>query len=66
MSEQIEIVIDAEGDVKVKAIGVSGPGCKQLTTAIEAAIGKTTGDVKTAEFHQMSTCKVPQQAKASQ
>lgn len=47
---QIIVNIDADGEVKVEAQGVSGSGCQQLTAALEKALGTTAGDVKKAEY----------------
>lgn len=66
MTERIEVTVDAEGNVKVAAQGVKGAGCKQLTEAIEKAIGRTTDGQKTGDFYQGAACQVPQQAKATQ
>jgi hypothetical protein len=66
MTQQITVEIDVEGDVKVAVSGVKGSGCQALTSAIEQAIGKTTSDDQTPEFHQHGTRTVPQQASASQ
>ena len=70
MSEQIVIEFDPQGNVKVAAQGVKGAGCQALTKAIEAAIGTTSSDQKTAEFFQMASCSAStsttQQAKAGQ
>lgn len=52
MAEQIEVDIEADGTVRVEAKGVSGRGCSALTAAIEASLGRVTGDVKKPEFHQ--------------
>ena len=49
---QVIVHIAADGTVKVEAQQVAGPGCQQLTRAIEQALGKTTADVKKPEFVQ--------------
>ena len=50
--EQILVDISADGTVKVEADGVRGQGCAALTKAIEAAIGRTSRDIKKPEFFQ--------------
>lgn len=65
---QIIVDIDATGSVKVEAKDVSGPGCRQLTEAIEAAIGATVHDVTKPELwgaHGQSA-KQDAQAEANQ
>ena len=49
---QVIVTIDADGNVKVEAQHVNGPGCRRLTEEIEKAIGRTTADVKKPEFHR--------------
>lgn len=52
MSEQITITIGETGDVSLQVAGCPGKGCQQLTEAIEKAIGQTTHDRKTTEYHR--------------
>jgi uncharacterized protein GlcG (DUF336 family) len=59
---QITINIADGGATEIKVTGHAGPGCKQLTEAIEKALGTVTSDTKTAEFHQAA--KQGQQAAA--
>lgn len=48
--QQILVDISPEGEVKVQAEGVTGSGCKELTKALEQALGKTVSDQKKPEF----------------
>jgi hypothetical protein len=50
MAQAITVTIDAEGNVKVEANGVTGSGCAALTKEIERALGTTTGDSKKPEW----------------
>lgn len=59
---EVIINIDSGGEVKIEARGVAGPGCKELTKAIENAVGKTIGDQPTAEM--TSTQRLGQNAVA--
>lgn len=52
MPRQIIIDIDTEANVTVAVEGVAGVGCKQLSEAIERAIGSTTDDKLTDDFHR--------------
>jgi|TARA_R110000824_G_scaffold260399_1_gene449034 hypothetical protein len=47
----IEVVIDESG-VVVSTSGFAGGECKKETADLERALGKTTNDTKTAEFHK--------------
>lgn len=59
---QVTIDITETGDTKVAVSGMTGPGCKQLTAAIEAAVGTKTGDQPTADMHRAATQTKEQQA----
>lgn len=52
--EQIEVTIDAEGEVKVEAKGVVGHGCLALTAAVEQALGQRIADSAKSEMHQQA------------
>lgn len=52
MQRQIVVTIAPEGAVEVKVEGHAGPGCKDLTRGLEAALGQTEQDRRTAEYHQ--------------
>ncbi len=45
---------DPAKPVRIAVDGVSGPGCTDLTAAVEAALGKTTGCTHTEEYDQVS------------
>lgn len=53
MQRQIVVTIAPDGAVEVKVEGHAGPGCKDLTRELEAALGQTEQDRRTAEFHQL-------------
>ena len=50
--DEIEIEIDAQGQVKIWVKGVDGPKCLQLTHELEALIGEVIGRELTAEYYQ--------------
>lgn len=52
MSNEIVVTISAGGEAKVEVKGYTGPGCKDLTRQLEAALGATTSDIKTREYYQ--------------
>lgn len=54
MPAVITITIADGGGTEIKVEGHAGPGCKQLTEAIEKALGTVTSDTKTHEFHQFA------------
>ena len=52
---QVIITIAPNGQSKVAVNGVAGSGCKDLTRDIENALGKTTADKTTADFHRQTS-----------
>lgn len=50
--KQIEIVIAADGQVQIEAIGFKGNACEKATAAIEAALGVETSKKKKPEYYQ--------------
>jgi alcohol dehydrogenase class IV len=53
--QTVNVIIDAEGNVKVDAQGVQGTGCQALTKAIEDSLGRVTADQKKPEYFQQQT-----------
>lgn len=58
MMEQIVVTIDTGAEVTVEVKGHAGPGCQQLTKALETALGETTKDRTTHEFQQHQRASV--------
>ena len=56
--EQIIVTIDTAAEVQVEVKGHSGPGCQKLTQDLEKALGETTKDSKTHEYHQQQRTTV--------
>lgn len=50
--ERIIIDVAPDATVTVTVEGCKGSGCHKLTADIERAIGKTTEDRRTPEYHQ--------------
>ena len=48
--ERVIITIDQNGNATAKAEGHPGPGCKNLTKAVEKALGNVTSDKHTSEY----------------
>jgi hypothetical protein len=48
---QIDVLIDKDGNVEVQPQGFGGSECKKATADLERALGKTTGDTLTPEYH---------------
>jgi hypothetical protein len=49
---EIEVVIGADGQVKLVTHGLKGETCMEETRALEQAVGKVTRREKTAEFYE--------------
>lgn len=47
---KITVEFDAEGNPQVSVSGHHGPGCKELTAALEKALGKVVSDKLTSEY----------------
>jgi hypothetical protein len=48
----IEVTVSPTGETKVETKGFTGPACRDASKFIESALGKTTQEKLTAEFHQ--------------
>jgi hypothetical protein len=59
----IEITVDPQGQAKVETKGFSGSECREASRFLEQALGRSTRETLTAEFHQNQP--VDQQLKQS-
>jgi hypothetical protein len=59
----IEITVDTKGQSKVETRGFTGGECREASKFIEQALGRSTGETLTAEFHHDQS--VDQQLKQS-
>ena len=59
----IEITVDPQGQAKVETKGFSGSECREASRFLELALGRSTGEKLTTEFHQDQS--VDQQLKQS-
>lgn len=50
--EVIEIIISPMGESRLETRGFQGSECREASRALEAALGKKTTEIVTAEFHQ--------------
>jgi hypothetical protein len=48
----IEITVGPKGETRVETRGFSGPACREASRFVEQALGKTTAETLTVEFHQ--------------
>jgi len=53
--KQIQITIDANGEVEVKAEGFAGKVCKTGTAFIEKALGSISSRTLTSAYYQTKT-----------
>jgi hypothetical protein len=51
----IEITVDTKGQSKVETRGFTGGECREASKFIEQALGRSTSETLTAEFHQGQT-----------
>ena len=52
MPQTVAVLIDENGDIEVQTSGFAGPDCKKATADLERALGKTSKDVITPEYHK--------------
>ena len=57
----IEIVVTPTGETKVETKGFTGSSCRDASRFIEQALGQSTGEKLTAEFHQRQSAETEQQ-----
>lgn len=48
----IEIVVSPDGTTRIETRGFSGASCQDASRFLEQALGRTTAEQRTAEFHQ--------------
>jgi hypothetical protein len=58
MARVIEVVVSPTGETTVQTKGYTGANCLQASRFLEQALGVTTAERKTAEYHQ---CEPAQQ-----
>ena len=61
--EEIEVVIDKNGDVKIEVHGVTGTKCLDITADLEAALG---GEVSSREMKPEADATVQEQTRDQQ
>ena len=49
---EVIVTVGKDGSTKVAVQGVSGPGCRELTAALEAALGKVEEMHVTADYYE--------------
>lgn len=52
--EQVTIKVDSEGNATIGVTGHAGPGCQDLTKALEDAMGTVRSDDRTPEYNQLA------------
>ena len=52
MKRTIEIIISAQGQVQIDAVGFKGPDCELATRFLEEALGVVGEKKKKPEYHQ--------------
>jgi len=54
MNKTIEITVSPQGQTRVETKGFTGAECKQASKSLEEALGVTTAESVTSEFHQVN------------
>ncbi len=55
MARIIEVIVSPTGETTVQTKGYAGADCLQASKFLEQALGVTTADRKTAEYHEPAT-----------
>lgn len=63
MGHRIVVKVLPDGSSEIKVEGMAGGKCKDVTKAIERALGKTISDKKTAEFYKKEEATLKQNLK---
>ena len=50
----IDVIVSPDGTSKLETHGFVGAECRQASRFLEAALGKTLSETKTAEFYQQN------------
>ena len=61
MSRRILVRVSQSGEITVEAEGFKGNGCEAATKAIEAALGKSRGRIRKADFWKQANTERNQQ-----
>lgn len=54
VKQELEIVIDAEGNLRIKTHGLKGGDCEEELKPLEKALGKVTERERTSEYYEKS------------
>ena len=57
----IEIIVQPNGETKVEIKGFAGSECREASEFLEKALGQTTSEELTAEFHQTANNQITEQ-----
>jgi hypothetical protein len=52
--KRIEMIVAPDGKVRLETKGFQGAGCRTASQFLERALGRTTADEVTPEFHQQA------------
>ncbi len=51
----IEVIVSPNGQTRLETKGFAGSQCRDASKLLESALGKTTEERLTAEYHQTTT-----------
>ena len=58
--KSIEVVVAADGSLKIDAMGFKGADCEKATAFLEEALGRTTSSGRKSEYYQAEAVKQQQ------
>ncbi len=51
----VEIIISPRGEARLETKGFTGAECRAASNLLEAALGRTTSETLTSEFHETNS-----------
>ena len=52
MKKIIRLIVSPTGETRIETKGFTGPECREASKFLEQALGRSTGETLTAEFHE--------------
>jgi hypothetical protein len=57
MAKTIEVIVGAQGEIKIDAVGFKGADCEKATAFLEKALGTVKARRKKPEYHRQAQAR---------